>query len=414
MKFSTSAALAFATLALAAPSPTTQQKPRQAGGACASAVTLDASTNVFKKYTLHPNNFFRAEVEAAVEQISDSALAAKAAKVADVGTFLWLDTIENIGKLEPALEDVPCENILGLVIYDLPGRDCAAKASNGELKVGEIEKYKTEYIDSEKQKQPKKYGQAVDTCAAEIVPIIKANPNTAFALVIEPDSLPNLVTNIDLTTCQDSADGYHEGVAYALKQLNLPNVVMYLDAGHGGWLGWDANLKPGAEELAKAYKAAGSPKQFRGIATNVAGWNQWDLSPGEFSDTSDAKYNSCQNEKTYITTFGAALKTAGMPNHAIVDTGRNGVSGLREEWGNWCNVKGAGFGARPTANTGAELADAFVWVKPGGESDGTSDTSATRYDSFCGKPDAYNPSPEAGQWNQAYFEDLVKNAKPSF
>jgi cellulose 1,4-beta-cellobiosidase len=395
MKFSTSAALAFATAALAAPSPTTQQKPRQAGGACESAVTLDASTNVFKEYTLHPNSFYRGEVEAAIEQLTDASLAEAAAAVADVGTFLWLDTIENIGRLEPALADVPCENIMGLVIYDLPGRDCAAKASNGELKVGEIERYKTEYIDV-------------------IVPILKANPNTAFALVIEPDSLPNLVTNIDLTTCQESADGYHEGVAYALEQLNLPNVVMYLDAGHGGWLGWDDNLDPGAEELAKAYKAAGEPSQFRGIATNVAGWNQWDMEPGEFSDTSDAKYNSCQNEMSYITTFGASLEAAGMPNHAIIDTGRNGVSGLREEWGNWCNVKGAGFGIRPTAETGTELADAFVWVKPGGESDGTSDTSATRYDDFCGKPDAYNPSPEAGQWNQAYFEDLLKNANPAF
>lgn len=42
---------------------------------------------------------------------------------------------------------MPCTNILGLVIYDLPGRDCAAKASNGELKVGDIDKYKTQYID---------------------------------------------------------------------------------------------------------------------------------------------------------------------------------------------------------------------------------------------------------------------------
>ena len=57
------------------------------------------------------------------------------------------DTIANIAKIEPALEDVPCEHILGLVIYDLPGRDCAAKASNGELKVGEISKYKSQYID---------------------------------------------------------------------------------------------------------------------------------------------------------------------------------------------------------------------------------------------------------------------------
>ncbi|KAK3402024.1 exoglucanase 3 precursor [Sordaria brevicollis] len=396
MKFSNSAALAFAATALAAPStPTSQEKPRAAQAGCSSAVTLDASTNVFKKYTLHANKFYRTEVEAAVQAISDSSLAAKAAKVADVGSFLWLDTIENIGKLEPALEDVPCDHILGLVIYDLPGRDCAAKASNGELKVGELNRYKTEYIDV-------------------IVKILKAHPNTAFALVIEPDSLPNLVTNADLQACKDSASGYRDGVAYALKNLNLPNVVMYIDAGHGGWLGWDANLKPGAQELAKAYKAAGSPKQVRGIATNVAGWNQWDLSPGEFSKASDAKYNKCQNEKLYLDNFGPALKSAGMPNHAIVDTGRNGVSGLRQEWGNWCNVNGAGFGVRPSSNTGHELADAFVWVKPGGESDGTSDSSATRYDSFCGKSDAYQPSPEAGQWNQDYFEMLLKNAKPSF
>lgn len=148
MKFSQSAALAFAASALAAPSSTTSQKPARAVG-CSSAVTLDASTNVWKKYKLHANQFYRKEVEAAVGQMSDSSLSSAAAKVADVGSFLWLDTIENIGKLEPALEDVPCENILGLVIYDLPGRDCAAKASNGELKVGEISKYKTEYIDSE-------------------------------------------------------------------------------------------------------------------------------------------------------------------------------------------------------------------------------------------------------------------------
>lgn len=189
---------------------------------------------------------------------------------------------------------------------------------------------------------------------------------------------------------------------------------MYIDAGHGGWLGWDANLKPGAQELAKVYKAAGSPKQVRGFSTNTAGWNSWDESPGEFSTASDAKYNKCQNEKIYVDTFAPLLKAAGMPNHAIIDTGRNAVSGLRKEWGDWCNVNGAGFGVRPTSDTGDELADAFVWIKPGGESDGTSDSSANRYDSFCGKDDAYKPAPEAGTWNQAYFEMLLKNAKPSF
>ena len=148
MKFSQSALLAFAATALAAPSQTIQEKPRRQAAACASAVTLDASTNIWKKYKLHANNFYRKEIELAIQSMSDSSLAAAAAKVADVGSFLWLDTIENIGKLEPALADVPCGDILGLVIYDLPGRDCAAKASNGELKVGEISRYKTEYIDS--------------------------------------------------------------------------------------------------------------------------------------------------------------------------------------------------------------------------------------------------------------------------
>lgn len=133
-------------------------------------------------------------------------------------TSIHSDSIAAISKITPAIADVPCSNILGLVIYDLPGRDCAAKASNGELAAGDITSYESKYIDP-------------------IVAILKNNTKTAFALIIEPDSLPNLVTNSNLTTCQNSASGYRQGVAYAIKNLNLPNVVMYLDAGHGGWLG---------------------------------------------------------------------------------------------------------------------------------------------------------------------------------
>lgn len=187
---------------------------------------------------------------------------------------------------------------------------------------------------------------------------------------------------------------------------------MYLDAGHGGWLGWDANLKPGAQEIAKAFVAAGKPKQVRGISTNTAGWNSFDQDPGEFSKAGDGPANKAQNEKKYIGLIAPLLKESGMPNHAIVDTGRNGVTGLRKQWGDWCNVKGAGFGRRPSSETGDALVDAFAWIKPGGESDGTSNSSAPRFDAFCGYPDAFQPSPQSGTWNQAYFEMLVKNAKP--
>ena len=49
---------------------------------------------------------------------------------------------------------------------------------------------------------------------------------------------------------------------------------------------------------------------------------------------------------------------------------RNGVQPTAQlAWGDWCNVKGTGFGVRPTTNTGDALADAFVWIKPGGECD---------------------------------------------
>jgi cellulose 1,4-beta-cellobiosidase len=165
--------------------------------------------------------------------------------------------------------------------------------------------------------------------------------------------------------------------------------------------------------LASVYKSAGSPKQVMGVSNNVAGWNAYSASPGEFAGASDAKYNKCQDEKRYAAAFAPALKTAGMPNKFIMDTGRNGVQGLRQAWGDWCNVKGAGFGVLPTSSTSDSNFDAFVWVKPGGEADGTSDSTATRYDSFCGKPDAYQPSPEAGAWNEAYFEALIANANPA-
>jgi len=46
-----------------------------------------------------------------------------------------------------------------------------------------------------------------------------------------------------------------------------------------------------------------------------------DATPGEFANDPDGQYNAAQNEKKYVELFGAALATAGMPNHAIVDTG---------------------------------------------------------------------------------------------
>ena len=55
---------------------------------------------------------------------------------------------------------------------------------------------------------------------------------------IEPDGLANLVTNMGVEKCANAAQAYHESSVYAVSTLNMPNVAIYLDGGHAGWLGW--------------------------------------------------------------------------------------------------------------------------------------------------------------------------------
>lgn len=141
LTYSALTAAVAVTSVLAAPA-TVQKR-----AACTSAVTLDASTNPFTANKLYANSYYGDEVTAAVGNMTDTSLTAAAQAVASVGTFKWIDTISVIPTIDAMIKDVPCGEIIGLVIYDLPGRDCAAKASNGELAVGELDKYKSEYID---------------------------------------------------------------------------------------------------------------------------------------------------------------------------------------------------------------------------------------------------------------------------
>lgn len=66
--------------------------------------------------------------------------------------------------------------------------------------------------------------------------VIEEYSDVRHILVIEPDSLANMVTNLAVTECAEAQSAYYECINYALIQLNLPNVAMYIDAGHAGWL----------------------------------------------------------------------------------------------------------------------------------------------------------------------------------
>jgi endoglucanase len=151
--------------------------------------------------------------------------------------------------------------------------------------------------------------------------------NRKAVVILEPDATA--------TKCvTDSRLGLMKEAVKLLKAK--PNVAVYIDAGHDNWI----PAKTMAERLTKA-----GVSQADGFALNVANF-----------------YTNAEN-----TTYGTAVSKLVNDKHFIIDTSRNGNG-----WnGEWCNPTGRKIGVYPTTNTGNPLIDAFLWVKPPGESDGT-------------------------------------------
>ncbi|HVU03069.1 MAG TPA: glycoside hydrolase family 6 protein [Polyangiaceae bacterium] len=354
------------------------------------------SENPFAGAAFYLSADYAGEVQTSMD--ADPSNAALLSKVKSISTAVWLDRIARVpdasrhldaAKAQEAAAGEPVVTVF--VVYDLPNRDCAAKASNGELAVesGGLDRYEHEYIDA-------------------IHAAFAAHGDQRIVAIVEPDSLPNLATNMNQPKCAASADAYRQGVAYAIRTLSAPNVFLYLDAAHSGWLGWPNNQTATAQIFKEVLDAAGGAEKIRGFATNTANYSVL----RETTELFDYQGNPCHDELTFVSQFTNALANAGISGKGfIVDTSRNGRGGIRHAWGNWCNVVGAGMGERPVADPVAGV-DAYYWVKPPGESDGTSDASAVRYDSFCGNEDAAKPAPEAGTWFDSYFRAVAKNANP--
>lgn len=314
-------------------------------------------------------------------------------------TALWLDRIAAVEQLPRWLADAQSqsktlgkETVPVVVVYNLPNRDCAAKASNGELSIeeGGEQRYRSDYIDV-------------------IAEHLSRVPDQRVAIVLEPDSLPNMISNLGVEKCAVSQDVYLHSVAYAISKLSLPNVSIYLDAAHAGWLGWEANQRRMVDLVLEVLDMAGGPSRIRGFASNVANYN---AISGDFGKRLEPS-NPAGNELDYVRSFLGVLEEKGVSGKAfLVDTSRNGQADVRTRWGNWCNIKGAGLGERPAIAPSAGV-DAYFWVKPPGDSDGTADRAAVRFDENCASSDAAAGAPEAGQWFHDYFVELVKNANPA-
>lgn len=116
----------------------------------------------------------------------------KLQKVRDIGAANWIDSMANISKMEPILQGAQGKtDVVMFVIYDLPNRDCDAGASNGEITCADntcsegLNTYKTQYVD-------------------KVVEILKKYPDVPVVAIIEPDSLPNLATNMSNPKCSQA------------------------------------------------------------------------------------------------------------------------------------------------------------------------------------------------------------------
>jgi cellulose 1,4-beta-cellobiosidase len=320
-------------------------------------------------------------------------------KVAGFPTAVWLEDLATAAQTSRWLDDAARQQraagqpvVPVFVIYNLPNRDCAAEGSRGELAVesGGEARYQKDFI---------------DVIAAQF----RAHPDQRIVAILEPDSLANLATNLDKPRCAASADVYHRGVAYAIAKLSLPNVYIYVDAAHGGWLGWGQNRPKIAAIFRNVLAAAGGPDRIRGFALNISNYNP---SRDPNGNRKDPGNEPPPDEVTYASDLSKALADVGIRNKGfVIDTARNGRAGLRTDPGNWCNVKGAGLGERPQVAP-APLVDAYLWLKTPGESDGTSDPQQPRYDVNCSSDDALPGAPQAGDLFKPYLLDLVKNANP--
>jgi cellulose 1,4-beta-cellobiosidase len=163
-------------------------------------------------------------------------------------------------------------------------------------------------------------------------------------------------------------------------------------------------------------------------------------------------WNQYTDELSYAQAMRDKLVSIGFDQNLgmLIDTSRNGWGGTarpagpgpqtsvdayvdggrydrRIHLGNWCNQSGAGLGERPQASPAAGI-DAYVWMKPPGESDGASkeipNDEGKGFDRMCDPTyegnarNGNNPSgalpdaPVSGHWFSAQFQELMKNAYP--
>ncbi|OUM63030.1 glycoside hydrolase family 6 protein [Piromyces sp. E2] len=307
------------------------------------------------------------------EPVTEEPSTTKAEKVKYTPTAIWLSW-EQAPDYIPFHLSQAADQTTVYILYWIPTRDCNSIASQGGAQ--SMDEYK-DYVN-------------------RILKGFESYPDNKIALVIEPDTLGNMITAQSNDLCKNVHNLHKQAISYAVNTLaSLDNVQAYIDAAHGRWLG------PHVDKVADVIKEIldmAPEGKIRGLSTNVS------------------NYQSTKDEYAYHEKLHAALEKVGIHDMKfIVDTSRNGVDVAESiaKTGTWCNVKGTGFGERPRGNpdpVNMPLLDAYLWLKPGGDSDGSS--TGDHADPVCSHEDSLLGAGNAGDWFHEYFVQLVTNANP--
>lgn len=233
-------------------------------------------------------------------------------RLADTPQGIWLTPEQYpAGEVGPFVTEVvtaadEADEVPTFVLYGIPDRDCTGGFSGGGL-------------------PPDQYRSWVDEIADA------ARPGNRTVMVIEPDALASALE------C-DRLEERVRLISHAVDRMVEERITTYVDGGHSNWIEPDA--------LAQLLQQVGVG-DVRGFATNVS------------------NYQTDEDERRYGEELSELL---GGDVHYIIDSGRNGIGSTDE----WCNPSGRAFGVDPAVapEGDAPHLDAYVWVKPPGESDG--------------------------------------------
>jgi endoglucanase len=205
-----------------------------------------------------------------------------------------------------------------LVAYAVHRRDCSGHSDGG---TGDLAPYR-DWIEN--------FARGIGSAKALVV--------------LEPDALA-------LADCLNSRERRirFAALSYAGRMLrhHAPRSSVYYDAGHSGW--------QSARTMADRLRRAGATRYADGIALNVSNFNR---------TRDEIDYG-----RSVLRELGSARLTM------VIDTSRNGAGPARGHRA--CDPSGRRLGRAPTTDTGVRGVDAYLWVKPPGQTDGCAAAAGT-------------------------------------